>query len=96
MTDSSKTVLRTIKIDAYLDANGDPTCCTDWTTARCRFVSVRKLGTVEVCSATGRDIQRGPAGMAHGEFSNDPSKHLLRPVHDCQVWAGYSKHGSTE
>jgi hypothetical protein len=66
---------RTIEVLAYRDDDGNPTCCTDWGNARCRFVSTRKFGLVEVCSVTGHDLQRGPADI-----------HLLRPHDGCPVW----------
>jgi hypothetical protein len=77
---------RSIAVPAYRDSEGAPTCCADWETARCPFLMLRKMGLVEVCGVTGKDIQRGPAGLQPGEFAEEPSKHMLRPVTGCPVW----------
>ena len=78
---------RTINVTAYRDADGHPTCCADWNSARCIFVQTRKLGLIEVCALSGKDIPRQPADLRRGEFVTDPSEHLLRPVKGCIVWA---------
>jgi hypothetical protein len=65
---------RLIPVDAYRDDQGQPTCCTHWGTERCKFVATRRLGTVEVCTILGRDLQRSQATT------------LLVPDVMCPVW----------
>ena len=67
-----------IKIVRYTDDDGNPTCCTNWETDRCGFLGVRRMGTIEVCMATGLDLYRSPAQQ----------KDLLRPAIGCPVWEG--------
>lgn len=81
------TEARTITVAAYRDADGHPTCCTNWETARCQFIFVRKFGLIEVCGATGSDIGRGPHDLRRGEIVTSPEDHPLRPVPGCPVWA---------
>jgi hypothetical protein len=57
---------RTINVTAYRDADGHPTCCADWNSARCIFVQTRKLGLIEVCALSGKDIPRQPADLRRG------------------------------
>lgn len=77
---------RSISVPVYRDSDGAATCCANWENARCPFLMVRKMGLVEVCGVTGKDIQRGPADLQNGEFAAEPRKHMLRPVEGCPVW----------
>lgn len=75
-----------IIVDRHRDPAGAATCCANWDTARCRFVVTRKLGFVEVCSATGADIQRKQRDLLPGEHAEPNRYDYLRPVDGCPVW----------
>ena len=76
--------IRTFEVEAYRDSNGAPACCVDWDTARCRFIVTRKFGLVDVCSATGIELERLPADDVPNAVLKNHS--LLRPVEGCPVW----------
>lgn len=83
------TETRTIEVQAYRDPDGAPTCCADWTTARCRFITLRKFGLVDVCACTGEDLQRLPAGAGYDDPVEDPWNHYVRPVAGCPIWGDH-------
>lgn len=72
----------TIPITRYRDEDGHPTCAANFTKGRfCRFLLTRKLGLVEVCGLSGKDLPRREEGAMS-----------LKPVDECPVWAdcGYA------
>ena len=76
--------IRTFEVEAYRDSNGAPTCCVSWDNAMCRFLVTRKFGLVDVCSATGVDVERELAESPPNKRRE--SYNLLRPVEGCPVW----------
>lgn len=69
------TEFATIKIERHRDPEGHPTCCREWGRVQCRFIGVRKFGTVDVCQLTGDDLTRDRNGMG-----------WIRPAFGCPVW----------
>ena len=66
----------TIVIERYRSPDGQPTCCSDFTAGKiCRFLGVRRFGTVDVCTlGRDRDLMRGESGFT-------------MPDEMCEVWA---------
>lgn len=67
---------KTIKIMAY-EADGKPTCAEDFSEDKfCQFITTRKLGTVNVCAALGKDL----------DYQGDPLG-FSKPLAGCPIWA---------
>lgn len=64
-----------IEIQAYRDSNGKPTCSLVWGEKSCKWVGTRRMGTQEVCMATGSILDRDPVGIGY-----------LQPACGCPIW----------
>ena len=71
---NGSTEKRTIEVEAYRDENGKPTCCLDWKTKRCKFISTIRFGSIILCGATCYELTH-----------DDDGDSLIRPRH-CPVW----------
>lgn len=70
------TEIRTIKIEAYRDPDGRPTCLSDFQEkSMCQFLRFQRFGTLCNCAAACGDVHRDDSGF-------------LRPVEGCPVWGG--------
>lgn len=72
---------RTIKIEVYRTPSGEPTCASDFMEGKfCQFMLTRKMGTIEVCGVTDKDLIRVPTSIG-----------FLVPADGCPVWAKESE-----
>lgn len=79
------TEAHTITVTAYRTPDGRPTCCARWPDSACprsmpaqmcQFLRTTRMGTVELCGATGDELQRHDDGFGY-----------LIPAEGCPVWS---------